>query len=91
MKKGLFALALGTFTLGIAEFIIEGIDAIRINPGNIGGEENVKAVADMCRSRHIPIRIGVNGGSLEKELRDWAACCLCGSVYRQSGVPAFCL
>ena len=46
-----------------------GIDAIRINPGNIGAEENVKAVADMCRQKHIPIRIGVNGGSLEKELR----------------------
>ena len=46
-----------------------GIDAIRINPGNIGGEENVKAVADICREKHIPIRIGVNGGSLEKELR----------------------
>ena len=46
-----------------------GIDAIRINPGNIGAEENVKAVADMCNRKHIPIRIGVNGGSLEKELR----------------------
>ena len=46
-----------------------GIDAIRINPGNIGGEDRVKAVADMCRQRSIPIRIGVNGGSLEKPLR----------------------
>ena len=46
-----------------------GIDAIRINPGNIGAEENVRAVADACRKRNIPIRIGVNGGSLEKELR----------------------
>ena len=46
-----------------------GIDAIRINPGNIGGEEKVKAVADACRHRNIPIRVGVNGGSLEKELR----------------------
>lgn len=46
-----------------------GIDAIRINPGNIGAESNVKAVADMCRKKNIPIRIGVNGGSLEKELR----------------------
>ncbi len=45
-----------------------GIDKIRINPGNIGGEENVKAVADECRKRHIPIRIGVNAGSLEKRL-----------------------
>ncbi|MBR1689785.1 MAG: flavodoxin-dependent (E)-4-hydroxy-3-methylbut-2-enyl-diphosphate synthase [Oscillibacter sp.] len=46
-----------------------GIDAIRINPGNIGGEERVRAVADACRARRIPIRIGVNGGSLERELR----------------------
>ena len=46
-----------------------GVDAIRINPGNIGSEEKVKAVADACRTRNIPIRIGVNGGSLEKELR----------------------
>ena len=46
-----------------------GADAIRINPGNIGAESNVKAVADACRARKIPIRIGVNGGSLEKELR----------------------
>ena len=46
-----------------------GIDAIRINPGNIGGEENVKAVAKMCQKKRIPIRVGVNGGSLEKELR----------------------
>ena len=45
-----------------------GADAVRINPGNIGGEERVKAVADACRQRNIPIRIGVNGGSLEKEL-----------------------
>lgn len=46
-----------------------GIDALRINPGNIGGEEKVRAVAEECRNRGIPIRIGVNGGSLEKELR----------------------
>ena len=45
-----------------------GIDKIRINPGNIGGEENVKAVAKACRSRNIPIRIGVNAGSLEHRL-----------------------
>ena len=45
-----------------------GVDKIRINPGNIGGMENVKAVANACRSRGIPIRIGVNSGSLEKEL-----------------------
>ncbi len=51
------------------ECIERGADAVRINPGNIGGEENVKAVAEACRKRNIPIRIGVNGGSLEKELR----------------------
>ena len=45
-----------------------GIDKIRINPGNIGAPENVKAVADACGKRGIPIRIGVNAGSLEKHL-----------------------
>ena len=45
-----------------------GVDKIRINPGNIGGEDHVKAVADACRMRNIPIRIGVNAGSLEKPL-----------------------
>lgn len=44
------------------------MDKIRINPGNIGEESRVKAVADACRSRRIPIRIGVNSGSLEKEI-----------------------
>ena len=50
------------------EAAAQGIDKIRINPGNIGAEENVKAVADACRKRNIPIRIGVNAGSLEKRL-----------------------
>lgn len=45
-----------------------GIDKIRINPGNIGSNEHVKAVADACRQKNIPIRIGVNSGSLEKEI-----------------------
>lgn len=45
-----------------------GIDKIRINPGNIGAPENVKAVAEACKQRNIPIRIGVNAGSLEKPL-----------------------
>ena len=45
-----------------------GASKIRINPGNIGGEDRVKAVVEVCKDRHIPIRIGVNGGSLEKEL-----------------------
>lgn len=45
-----------------------GVDKIRINPGNIGGNDRVKQVADTCRQKNIPIRIGVNSGSLEKEL-----------------------
>lgn len=47
-----------------------GVDKIRINPGNIGGNDRIKQVVDVCRSRNIPIRIGVNSGSLEKELLD---------------------
>ena len=50
------------------EAAARGADKIRINPGNIGGEENVKAVAVACRARNIPIRIGVNAGSLEARL-----------------------
>ena len=50
------------------EAIAAGADKVRINPGNIGGEDRVKAVADACRAKNIPIRIGVNGGSLEKSL-----------------------
>ena len=45
-----------------------GVDKIRINPGNIGDDSRVKAVADACRVRNIPIRIGVNSGSVEKEI-----------------------
>ena len=45
-----------------------GAAKIRINPGNIGGEDRVKAVVDVCRDKKIPIRIGVNGGSLDKKL-----------------------
>ena len=45
-----------------------GVDKIRINPGNIGSKDRVRAVADACRERNIPIRVGVNGGSLEKDL-----------------------
>ncbi|MCL1859137.1 MAG: flavodoxin-dependent (E)-4-hydroxy-3-methylbut-2-enyl-diphosphate synthase [Oscillospiraceae bacterium] len=45
-----------------------GIDKIRINPGNIGGDDRVKSVADICRTKKIPIRIGVNGGSLESQI-----------------------
>lgn len=50
------------------ESIAAGCDKVRINPGNIGDPSRVKAVADACRAKHIPIRIGVNGGSLEKPL-----------------------
>ncbi len=50
------------------EAAARGADAIRINPGNIGGEDNVRAVVDACRAHGVPIRIGVNGGSLEKDL-----------------------
>ena len=50
------------------EAAARGIDKIRINPGNIGGEENVRAVAEACAARNIPIRIGVNAGSLEARL-----------------------
>ena len=50
------------------ECVAAGCDAVRINPGNIGGEERVKAVANACKGKGLPIRIGVNGGSLEKPL-----------------------
>lgn len=45
-----------------------GIDKIRLNPGNIGGDEHVRAVAEACKNRGVPIRIGVNAGSLERDL-----------------------
>ena len=50
------------------EAIAAGADKVRINPGNIGGADHVKAVAQVCARRGVPIRIGVNGGSLEKPL-----------------------
>ena len=50
------------------EAIAAGADKVRINPGNIGGEDHVKAVARACAQKNIPIRVGVNGGSLEKDL-----------------------
>ena len=50
------------------EAIKAGVDKVRINPGNIGTKENVKAVVDKCKENKIPIRIGVNAGSLEKDL-----------------------
>ena len=57
------------FDYKIALTAIEaGVDKIRINPGNIGNVENIKKVVDACKSHKIPIRIGVNSGSLEKDL-----------------------
>ena len=52
------------------EAIKSGVDKIRINPGNIGDEEKVRKVVEACKEKHIPIRIGVNAGSLEKDLLD---------------------
>ena len=57
------------FDYKLALLCIDGaVDKIRINPGNIGSPERVRAVADGCRERGIPIRVGVNGGSLEKDI-----------------------
>ena len=57
------------FDYRLALMCIErGIDKVRINPGNIGGEDNAAAVAKAARTKNIPIRVGVNGGSLEKGL-----------------------
>lgn len=57
------------FDYRLALLAIEnGIDKIRINPGNIGSMDKVKAVVEACQKHHIPIRIGVNGGSLEKDI-----------------------
>ena len=50
-----------------------GVDKIRINPGNIGDIENVKKVVEMAKEKHIPIRIGVNSGSLDKEVHDYSS------------------
>ena len=50
------------------EAVAAGIDKVRINPGNIGDDSRVKAVVDACKSAGVPIRIGVNGGSLEKHI-----------------------
>lgn len=49
-----------------------GVDKIRINPGNIGSVENVKKVVDMAKEKHVPIRIGVNSGSLDKTIHDYS-------------------
>lgn len=57
------------YRLAIAA-VENGASKIRINPGNIGGEDRVKAVVDVCKAYNVPIRVGVNGGSLEKKLLD---------------------
>lgn len=50
----------------------EGVDKIRINPGNIGSIENIKKVVDKAKEKHVPIRVGVNSGSLDKEIHDYS-------------------
>ena len=52
------------------ESINSGIDKIRINPGNIGKRENIEKVVNACKEKNIPIRIGINGGSLEKDIKE---------------------
>ena len=56
------------YRLAIAA-IEAGVDAVRINPGNVGGEDRVRAIVQAAKARRIPIRVGVNGGSLEADLR----------------------
>ena len=50
------------------EAVAAGVDKVRINPGNIGSDDRVKAVVDACKAKNVPIRIGVNSGSVEKEI-----------------------
>lgn len=57
------------YRLAIAA-VENGIDKIRLNPGNIGSKENVQAVVNVCKQHHIPIRIGINSGSLEKDIHE---------------------
>ena len=64
IKKGIHIPLVADILIAIES----GIDKVRINPGNIGSIEKVKAVVDACKEKHIPIRIGVNGGSLEKDI-----------------------
>ena len=52
------------------EAVLCGADKIRINPGNIGGEDRVRKVVECCREHHVPIRVGVNAGSLEKQMEE---------------------
>ena len=55
------------YRLAIAS-IEAGVDAVRLNPGNIGSKENIKKVVELCKEKHIPIRIGVNSGSIDQEI-----------------------
>lgn len=50
--------------------IESGVDAVRLNPGNIGSKENIKAVVDLCKEKHVPIRVGINAGSIDKEVNN---------------------
>lgn len=52
------------------EAINSGVNAIRINPGNIGSKENIEKVVSLCKEKHIPIRVGVNSGSIDKNIND---------------------
>lgn len=52
------------------ESINSGVSAVRLNPGNIGSEENVKKVVELCKEKHVPIRIGVNSGSIDKNVNN---------------------
>ncbi len=76
------------------ECIKSGADKIRINPGNIGGRDNVRAVADAAGEKGVPIRIGVNGGSLEKDLLEKyghpTAEALCESALRHAALLEDC-
>ncbi len=58
------------FNYKLALIAAESVDCIRINPGNIGSKERIKAVVDACKERHLPIRIGVNSGSLEDQFEN---------------------
>ena len=52
------------------ESINSGVNAIRLNPGNIGSKENIEKVVSLCKEKHIPIRVGVNSGSIDKQVND---------------------
>ena len=72
------------FDYRLALLAIEnGIDKLRINPGNIGSDENVKKVVEAAKEKNIPIRIGVNSGSIEKEILEKVWETLCRSTSRK--------